>query len=389
MGWVRKIAYTVPDPATGGRVKRRTKDWYIGWTGADGTRHRKRIGRDKRAAEAALAAEQDRVARARAGVADPAAGDAARPLAALAAEYHAALEARGRDDEYRRAVRRHLAAALPACGWHLWPDVRPHALEVYLGGLRAGGRSPATVNGHLRTVRGFVGWVADRLGAADPLRKVRPLNAEVDRRRSRVLLTDAEFGALLKAAEAAPRRARALVTGPGRAVLYRVAAYSGLRASELASLTPGHFDLLGPTPTVTAEAADSKGKRREPVALPKFLVPVLAAFFAGRPADGLLWPGTWARHKRQRHWLARDLRRAGVGTPGKRADVQLGPDGRPYTFHSLRRKFVTGMIRSGTDIATVRRQARHRNVSTTLNYYAETDLPDQGAAADRLAPPPG
>jgi integrase len=384
MGWVRKLAYTKPD-GKGGRVQKRTRDWWIGWTDAGGVPQRKKIGRDKRAAEGALARLQELVARQRAGL-EVESEDAARPLAELVAEYLAALSARGRDATYRATVDRQLTKALVSCRWAVWPQIRKHDLELYLGRIRDSGRSPATANNHLRSIRGFVRWLADRLGVADPLRAVKSLNEAVDRRRSRVLLSDPEFSRLRVAAEGAPRRHGSLVPGLARSVLYLVAAYSGLRASELASLTPGHFELMGKPPTVSPHPADAKGKREEPVALPAHLVPVLVAFFADKPADGSLWPGRWAEQKRQTAWLHRDLRRAGIGTTNSKGR-QCGPDGRPYTFHSLRRKFVTGMIRAGVDIATVRKQARHRDVKTTLDYYAETNLTDQGDAANKLPPP--
>ena len=51
-------------------------------------------------------------------------------------------------------------------------------------------------------------------------------------------------------------------------MLYRVAAYTGYRAGELAELTPEHFRLDAEPPHVTMFARDSKGKREEPIPLP-------------------------------------------------------------------------------------------------------------------------
>lgn len=387
MGWVQRLAYTVAG-VNGTRVRKRTRDWWIGWTDSAGTPRRKKIGRDKRAAEGALARVQELVARERAGLpADPAAGDAVRPLTELAAEYLAGLAAAGTSARYRRTIDRHLTAVMVACRWLTWADVGPRPLLAYLGGLRGDGKAPATVNGHLRSVRGFVLWLADALNAANPIRKVKFLNEDVDRRRGRTQLTDAELARLVAAAAASPYRYKCLVNGKARAVVYQLAAYSGLRASELESLTPARFDLDADTPLVTIEAADAKGKRLEPVPLPRHLVPMLREFLAGRPRGGRLFPGNWARHKRQGLWLARDLKRAGIGTTSKKGR-QLDADGKPYNFHSLRRRYVTRLIRSGADVDQVRRLARHRDVRTTLKYYADSGLAELGAAADKLAPLP-
>ncbi len=51
------------------------------------------------------------------------------------------------------------------------------------------------------------------------------------------------------------------MVGPERALLYRVAAETGLRAGELRSLTARSFALAGDAPTVTVAAAYSKNRR--------------------------------------------------------------------------------------------------------------------------------
>ena len=48
---------------------------------------------------------------------------------------------------------------------------------------------------------------------------------------------------------------------------------------------------------------------------------------------------------------------------------------------------MTRLIEAGGKPHEVRRMARHRDVKTTLDYYAEVDLPDLGRLADRLPPP--
>jgi integrase len=194
----------------------------------------------------------------------------------------------------------------------------------------------------------------------------------VDRRRSRRILTDAELVRLIAAAEAAPRRYKCLVNGRARAALYRVAAFTGLRASELASLTPAHFDLTADTPTVTIEVRDAKGRRHAVIPLHPELLGFLKTWLAGRPVRNPLWPGKWAKHHHQVRWVERDAKRAGLG-----ADI---------TFHGLRRSFVTALIRAGADIDQVRRLARYRDVKTTLNSYAVTTLDDEAAAINLLKP---
>jgi integrase len=364
------------------RNKVHVKNWYAEWQGADGETHRKKVGPDKRAAEAFLLKMEDAAARQRVGLdPTPTADLKAAPLGKLQDEYLALLAARDTGPEYRAAVADHLTRIRAGCRWAVWPDVSGDSLLLWLGKRRdQKGNGPATLNSYLRSAKGFTNWLADRFGAANPLKKLKPYPEQVDRRRSRRILTDPELGALVAAAERCPPRGRAAFSGRDRAMLYRVAAYTGLRASELAALEPESFDLAARPPVVTVEARDSKGKRVEPVPVPGHLVEVLRPWIAAKPAGTRLWPGRWAELRQQGDWLARDLRRAGV--------AELDARGRRVTFHSLKRRYVVGLIRAGGQVDEVRRLARHTDARTTFGYYTDENLPDLGRLADRL-PPPG
>jgi integrase len=386
MGSVRKPKYK----NRAGQVVQ-TKDWYAYWTNARGKTQRKRIGRDKRAAEAYVVKMQDVVSRQKAGLA-PEPTDAARlkSLSEWQADYLAALAVDGTGEDHRRNVAAHLDDLVAACGWLIWTDVTGDALAGYLarrrerGGRRGfetgkpKGNSPATCNAYLRSAKGFGNWVADQLGTASPFRKVRPMNEQVDRRRSKRILTDDEFGKVVAAAESCPPKHNAHVSGPDRAMLYRVAAGTGFRAGDLASLTPLCFALDATPPTVTVDPKYTKGRREEPIPLPAWLVERLRPWLAGRPPTDRLWPGGWAKEKRQQKWLARDVKRAGVAERDER--------GRTVTFHSLKRRYVTSLIRAGAKVHEVRRLARHKDARTTLDYYTDETLADLAALADKLPP---
>ena len=374
MGRVFQPKFTRPD-GNGGRETVQVSAWYVEWTDGAGKQRRKKIG-TKRAAESALARFQEDAARARHGLPDPAGAAAARnrPLADRFAEHLTELRNRGRAPAYVKEVDRHLTAGAAACRWHSWADVSEPAFTKFLAAKRAGksGVSPATANGYVRSMKGFAARVADALGELSPLRNVKLFNEQVDRRRSRRVLDGDEFAQLVAATEAAPRRHNALFTGRERAALYRVAAYTGLRLSELASLTPSHFALDAEIPVVTVRAEDTKGKREEPVPLEPSLVAFLREWFQGKRADRPLWPGTWARDRRHVRWVQNDATRAELG--------------KGVTFHSLRRKYVSDLIKTGADIDEVRRLARHRSATTTLNHYAETRLTQLAKVVGKLKP---
>lgn len=372
MGRVFQPTYT-----RGGRSVR-VRAWYVDYTDAGGRRVRERVG-PKAAALALLAKREEEAARRRAGLPDlaAAASEMNRYVADLLDDYAAELAAREASAAYRANVARMLGALAAACGWHTWADVREGPVTAFLTRLRAGtkgrpGVSPSTANGYVRAAKGFAGWHAERVDQRNPLRALKLLNDKVGRRRSRRVLTDDELRRLIAAAGGAPDRPNAAITGALRAALYRVAAYTGLRAGELASLTPAHFELGADPPVVRVRAESSKGRREEVVPLHSELVAWLREWLGGRDPHARLWPGEWAKQRRQVKWIGRDARRAGLGAG--------------VIFQGLRRRFVTAVIRSGADIDEVRRLARHRSPQTTLENYAETTAKDGKRAVDRLKP---
>lgn len=87
------------------------------------------------------------------------------------------------------------------------------------------------------------------------------LNTRVDRRHDRRALSADEFSRLLQAAE----KGRLVEATPGadRAMLYILAAWTGLRKGEIGSLTLANFRLGAKPPTVTIAAAYSKHRRED------------------------------------------------------------------------------------------------------------------------------
>jgi len=372
MGRVFKPYYTTSD-GKGGRKRVQVKDWYVEYVDAGGKQRRKKVGRDRRAADSALAKLQEQAARLKLNLPDATADASrrARGVLALRDDYLQELADRDRSESYVAEAKRILTAVLTGCGWQTWADVAEGELVKYLGRKKAA-TSPATANGHLRVAKAWANWYAERVRERNPLKGVKPFNDRVDRKRSRRVPSDGDLDKLCAAAAAAPRRHNTEIDGPSRAVLYRVAAYSGLRSSELASLTPAHFALDADPPVVTVAAKDAKGRREESVPLPDELVTLLRPFLAGKPRTARLWPGKWAKHRRQVRWVERDAKRAGLGTG--------------VHFHSLRRQFVTRLIKGGADVDEVRRLARHKSVQTTLDHYAGTELKALGRRVNSVKP---
>ena len=76
------------------------------------------------------------------------------------------------------------------------------------------------------------------------------------------------------------------MTGPDRAMAYTLAAYTGLRASELASLTVESLIFDSDLAMIDLEAGYSKRRRHDLQPIPKWLAEQLAQWIAEKPQDG-------------------------------------------------------------------------------------------------------
>ena len=417
----------------GGHYLRPAAKWHA-WVGKP--RRRVPLSTDKGASELMLADLLKRSDAEQSGLRDPAAAHAKTPLGGHLKAWAATLAAGQNGPKYVALKLARAKAAVAWCGWASAPEMSAARLEAFLSALRtpppppartpdkAGGYTlaeaagltgggtagaarklanrhgvpirngrvdaagvdvlalarsaapgPATSNHYLQAVRQFAGWMVDngRL-ARDPFASLKPLNARLDRRRTRGDLSQAERSALLAAALASPRDYRGL-TGTDRAMLYRVALGTGFRATELASLTPGAFDLAAGV--VRLAAGSSKNRKPVEQPIPPHLLIHLCDYLAAKPARRAVWPGTW--HTRAAEMVALDLAAGGVAVAVEGRDGDEVRD-----FHALRAAFVSDVVRSGATLTEAMTLARHSDPKLTTATYARVGRPELAAVAAKL-----
>src|SRR5262249_34694919 len=128
-------------------------------------------------------------------------------------------------------------------------------------------------------VKQFCRWMMkERRAHESPVAHLDKLNVHTDRRHDRRAITTPELLRLLYVTQNGP--ARCGMSGPERALLYRVAVETGLRAGELRSLKRKCFELSAESPSVTVEAAYSKRRRQDTLPLRADLSTVLREFLA-------------------------------------------------------------------------------------------------------------
>ncbi len=240
----------VPKGTPGARkVKERTEKWYGNYRDADEIWTRVPLCADKEAAKTMLRELHRKAQREAAGDVDHFAEHRKRPLAEHVDDYTRFLTGKGNVEEHVARTTAQIKAILDGCGFKRMADVNPSRVVEFLADLRKAGRSISTSNAYLTAVKGFTRWlVRDRRAAENPLIHLSAMNAKTDVRRERRAMSAEEFALLIEGTRGGqPFRG---LSGADRTVLYLVAANTGLRSSELASLTLGSFDLTADPPTV-------------------------------------------------------------------------------------------------------------------------------------------
>src|SRR4029434_6307842 len=100
MAEVFRPVYSVTDPVTGKKSRRKSKTWHVRFYTPDGVRHRVKGYRDKKATETYAAELERRGIRLDAGLVDPADARAKPPLAEHAEDFRRYLAAKGNTSDY-------------------------------------------------------------------------------------------------------------------------------------------------------------------------------------------------------------------------------------------------------------------------------------------------
>jgi integrase len=374
-------------------LRKRSRNWFYRFTDADGVKVEKKGCPDRRATEEMAREAATQAARTRAGLIDPLADWHAHLIAAGHTTKHSGLNL----DRVRRVaaliVDTPLADAAPPrrtgrvererivqrladrLGSARLADLTRDRAQSALAVLRAAGLSLQTLNHHRAACRAFTRWAwKDDRTAEDALIGLSGYNAKEDRRHDRRTLSVDELRRLIEAAHrGVPYRQ---MTGPTRALCYRLAVATGLRYSEIVSITPGSFDLSADAPTVIVAAAYTKNGEPATLPLPADLAADMVPLLAGMPPEAPVFPLPDKGAK----MLRADLAVAGI--PYRDAS------GLVFDFHSLRCQCVTLADAAGVSPRVVQRMMRHSTLELTGRYTRPrmNDLAGATAALPVLRP---
>jgi len=329
---------------------------------------------------------------------------ASKPLVEHIADWKAALLAKGNTVRHAELVTSRAGNAFKACGFKLWSDISASKLQSHLAGLREDRRktddtvergiSAQTFNFYLQAVKQFCRWmVRDGRASESALVHLQGLNVKTDRRHDRRALSPDEIRWLLDVTSKAPERYG--MGGAARAMLYRLAVETGLRAAELRSLTCGSFNLGGNEPSVTIAAAYAKNRRQDTLPLRGNTTALLAAHLAGKmpKAQAFAVPRRTEviRMFRADMAEAREAWRNDANTEQQRGQREASTflsvrdeSGRWVDFHALRHTFITGLVTGGVNPKVAQTLARHSVITLTMDRYTHLYSGNMASALDVL-----
>jgi len=236
------------------------------------------------------------------------------------------------------------------------------------------GVSICTSNSYLTAIKSFSRWLVEKERTdRDRLVSLSRLNAKTDRRHNRRALDEVELNRLLASALASTSTFEGL-NGRDRSMIYMLAMSSGLRASELASLTPASFSPDTDCPTVTVRAAYTKNRIEAEQPLPPDVGSAFRDYLHDRPSLSAIWPGKW--NERAAEMLRGDLDGAGI--------AYRDADGNVVDFHALRGSYISLVVRKGANPKVAQTLARHQDPRLTFSVYAKAHIHDLAAAVEGL-----
>jgi integrase len=180
---------------------------------------------------------------------------------------------------------------------------------------------------------------------------------------------------------------------PPYCTLIRFAAYTGLRAGEIAALKVGDIDFKARTLRVSRTMADLNGKlvETEPkteagkrtVGIPAFILEELRAYLGNRRLDhdAHVFTGLNGGQWRHGNFYGRHFRKA----VNKLVDAGTWPARlRPLRFHDLRHTYASILVEQGAHPKLMSEAMGHSSINITLDRYAHLMPNAQGALAERL-----
>lgn len=289
-------------------------------------------------------------------------------------------------ENHRERTRRDVLEFAEFGKWETIVDIDPDDVTAWVAHLRRLGRSSSTIQSRIQSVKGFTRWLANHHRLRfDPLSMVRKPNPDADRKYHRRALWPDEWSWIAKAVQSTRKPVQGMKSRD-RLLLYRLAIQTGLRASELFSLTPGAFVLDAETPYVLCKASNTKARRQAQQFISAELAADLEKYLRRKPRKKPVFVCWDVTHITKA--IRTDLARArelwleslpeGDRPRASASDFlrETNGAGERLSFHSLRHTCGTWLAMSGENVKIIQTVMRHSTVTLTIERYGHL-LPGQ------------
>jgi integrase len=254
-----------------------------------------------------------------------------------------------RDEKYVRELERKLLRLIRECKWPTLGDIAAHSFEAWRARQRQDGMSPKTLNEYHAAAFGLCKWLEPRIGS-NPMRTVERIKALGDPDRIRRALTPAELWRLVS------------VAGE-RAIVYLVAAFTGLRRGELGKIEwrDVHIDEAQPYISVRCSIAKNAKLVRQPLP-PRIAAALRQCRLVNVAPTDLVFKRLIPRMNRFRD----DLTAAGIPYIDAKSEYA--------DFHGLRTTFGTELAKSRLPVRVAMELLRHSDVKLTTKIYTDAGM---------------
>ena len=321
--------------------------------------------------------------------------------------YEGYLKSRKVDANWIKTTKTYMQSSIDGCDWRYLRDLSADSLSRWLAEQVDNGMSHRVHNVYVQSWVAFGNWcIGKRVSGKstrtngekrllnNPFQGVGKLNEKADVKRKARSLTADELERLLIAARNRPLddaltirkgpskgeksakiddayRARMIELGNERALMYKTLILTGLRLSELRTLTVGDLS-FGDVPFLRLQSNNEKNRKGSTLALRSDLAAELKDWIAGKDRASTVFvvPAGLLRI------MDRDLIAAKI--PKRDGDDCV------VHVHALRHSFGTHLSLAGIAPRTAQTMMRHSRIELTMNTYTDSRLLDTASAVESM-----
>jgi len=363
--------------------------WYGCFVDSNGKRKRVPLSTDKTVSQQMLSKLERKSEKEKAGLWDPFEEQGKRLILDHLHDWQKALSASGTTEKHQKLLFARASKVIDNLAALHLKDLSASAVMESIANLSTKHDwSPQTKAHVLQATKQFGRWLLkDRRWSENRIQFLSlPISAiRSGLRHDRRPFTQEEISYLITSVKASQEK-RGL-SGQARSVLYSLAASTGLRLSELASLMTSNFK----GDWIALDAAKTKNRHKALVPIPNQLEGILRPFLTTCQPGRFLFGNQLVKDKTIGSKLLKsdmaEARKTWVESGGdSAADFLLWENDQNQfaDFHSLRSTFITELARAGASPKELQTLARHSDPRVTLKHYTKVNEQDLVAMVNKL-----